>query len=129
MQVELAAILRQRAAAAERLESSRQAERNLYEWLRTGNHGASELAHVARYDELHRRTIVDAEHNLLGIDGSVGRVRQRLAVARQRSEALDRHRDRERELHRKAMLAEEGRELDEISTMRAARAMTGGVRA
>jgi flagellar biosynthesis chaperone FliJ len=44
-----------------------------------------------------------------------------LAEARQRREALERHRERQLEAHRLEQLAEEARELDEIATMRAAR--------
>lgn len=118
VRIELAASMRDRAAVAQRLEDSRHAQHELYEYMRTGQLSAADMGHMARYDELHRQKIVDAIVELKYADDAANRIRARLVDAQARREALDRLRDRHREAHRKEALAEEARELDEIGTIR-----------
>jgi flagellar export protein FliJ len=122
IEVELAGVLRDRASVQQELDRSLAAEQDLYEYLRTGAPTAADMDHVARYGHMHRQRILKARINLDTCDRAVNRVRQLLAEARQRREALDRLCERDRELHRKAWLAEQAQELDEIGSIRAARA-------
>lgn len=121
IQVELAQALAVREQVAARLDASRAAERALRDHVRSGHLRSDELAHISRYDELHRQKIVDAVAQLHLQEQAIERIRVRLATAAQRREALDRLHDRERERHDAAVRAAEQAELDEIGTMRHAR--------
>ena len=118
IQVELATALRERALVADQLDASREAEQRLYAYLRDNDVNAAELQHVSEYGSLHRQKIYQTTVQLRNHDQAVERIRIRLVDARARREALDRLRDRQQEQHRKAWLAEEGRELDEIGGQR-----------
>lgn len=119
VRLELAEALRQRAGIQSRLDASKRAESDLYEYVRSGQLDARELTHIARFDALHRQRIVDATIELKFQDDAIGRVRDRLADARIRREALERLKVRQRERHVAAARAEEQRELDEIASQRA----------
>lgn len=121
MQVELARIMRERNAVAAQIAASRDAEAQLYEYLRQPGRSAAEMAHVARYGTWHRQQIFSLGVKLRQFDKGVDLVRARLTEARARREALDRLRDKEHAAWRAAALREEQAELDEIATMRAAR--------
>lgn len=125
VQGELAAILRERAAAQARLDASLQAEQDLYGYMRANGLTVDDLAHMTRYGALHRQMIVRIRAEIHAIDEGVGRVRGRLAEARQRREVLERLAERDRERWRAEQLAEEARELDDIASMRAARTRVG----
>jgi flagellar export protein FliJ len=121
VQVELARVMRERNDVVAQMEQSRQAEQELYEYLRQPGRTAAEMAHVARYGTWHRQQIYNLGVKLRQFDKGVELVRTRLTDARARREALDKLRDRERAAWRDAGLREEQAELDEIATMRAAR--------
>jgi flagellar FliJ protein len=133
VQIELATAMREQAVVADQLATSRQAELDLYEWMRTSALSGASMAHVSQYGTLHRQRIFDTEVQLMHLDERVDRVRERLIDARARREALDKLRERELERHRNEMLAEESRELDEIATLRhghgigVSAVMSGGV--
>jgi flagellar export protein FliJ len=122
VQLELAEALRDRTAIADKLNTSLQAEQDLYAYMRSGQLDARELRHISRFDELHRQRIVDATVELKFQDDAVGRVRERLKEARVKREALERLKVKQKERHTALQLAEQQRELDEIATQRAARA-------
>jgi flagellar export protein FliJ len=121
VQVELARIMRERNAVAQQITASRDAEAELYEYLRQPGRSATEMAHVARYGTWHRQQIFSLGVKLRQFDKGVELVRARLTEARARREALDRLHDKEHAAWRAAALREEQAELDEIATMRAAR--------
>ena len=121
VQVELARVMRERNAVAEQIAASRQAEAELYDYLRTPGRSAAEMAHVARYGTWHRQQIFSLGVKLRQFDKGVELVRTRLTEARARREALDRLREQEHAAWRAAVLREEQAELDEVATMRAAR--------
>lgn len=121
VQVELARIMRERAAVVEQIDRSRAAELELYEYLRTAGRTAAEMAHVARFGTWHRQQIFNLGVKLRQFDKGVELVRTRLVDARARREALDRLREKEHAAWRTSVLHEEQAELDEIATMRAAR--------
>lgn len=124
---ELAEAMRTRVAVELELVASRDAERDLYDYLRDGSPDVTQMAHVAQYGELHRRQIYHLGVKLQRHDKAIEGVRARLVEARRRREALDRLHDRRRDEHRRAMLAEEQRDLDEVAGMRHARAATAGL--
>jgi flagellar export protein FliJ len=121
VQVELARIMGERNAVVEQIAASRDAEAELYEYLRQPGRSAAEMAHVARYGTWHRQQIFSLGVKLRQFDKGVELIRTRLTEARARREALDRLRDKEHAAWRAAALREEQAELDEIATMRAAR--------
>jgi flagellar export protein FliJ len=121
VQAELAAAMAERAAVVTELARSRQAEEDLHAWLREGGRTAAEMAHVARYGELHRHAIFNLGVKLRQHDKGIELIRTRLVTARSRREALDRLRESQLAEHRREQLAEEQRELDEVGSMRAAR--------
>lgn len=127
IQIELASSFAVRAQIEERLNNSREAEKKMREHVRSGSLQSSELAHISRYDELHRQKIVDAMSQLAIQDQTIIRIRQRLAEARTKREALDKLREREETRHRVESLREEQAELDEIGTMRHARLGDSGL--
>lgn len=133
VQVELAVAMRERNLVVEEIRRSRDAEADLYEYLREPGRTAAEMAHVASYGTLHRQRIFDMGVKLRQYDKGVELIRARLADARGRREALDRLRDKEQAEWRAAQLREEQAEHDEIATMRAGRgramAVTGQVAA
>lgn len=129
VQVELARIMRERNAVVEEITASRAAEAALYEYLRTPGRTAAEMAHVARYGALHRQQIFSLGVKLRQFDKGVELVRTRLTEAKARREVLDRLHDKELEAWRAAARREEQAELDEVATMRAARARAGVVAA
>lgn len=123
VQVELARVMRERNAVVELMATSRAAEQDLYEYLRTPGRSAAEMAHVARYGTWHRQQIFSLGVKLRQFDKGVELVRTRLTAARARREALDRLHDKERAAWKLAAQREEQAELDEIATMRAARGL------
>lgn len=118
MRVELAGAMRERGAVVARIEASRSAEQELYEYLRTPGRTAAEMSHVARYGSLHRQKIFDQTVQLRQYDKGIELIRTRLVDARAKREALDRMYEKARAEHRAEQLAEEQRELDEVATMR-----------
>lgn len=122
IQVELAVAMRERNAVANEILASRDAEAELYEYLRQPGRTAAEMSHVAAYGSLHRQRIFDMGVKLRQYDKSVELVRTRLADARGRREALDRLREKDHAQWRTALLQEEQAEHDEVATMRAGRA-------
>lgn len=118
VQVELAAALRDRTDVITQLDASRQAELQLYEYLRTSKLSGDQMLHVSRYDALHRQRIVDLTIQLHNRDQAVARTRQRLVEARAHREALDKLEQRQRDQHRHEWLAAEVRELDEVGAQR-----------
>ena len=123
VQVELARVMSERNAVLQELIDSRDAEQELYEYLRAPGRTAAEMAHVARFGGWHRQQIFSLGIKLMQFDKGVDLVRQRLVDARSRREALDKLHDKEREAWRLAAQREEQAELDEIATMRAARGL------
>lgn len=123
VQGELAAVLRDRACAQAELDASLAAEQGLYSYMRDTGLSVDDLAHVTRYSALHRQVIVRKRTELHVIDEQVARVRARLTEASQRREVLDRLAERDHERWRQEQLAEEARELDEIASVRAGRAL------
>lgn len=121
VQVELARVMRERNVVAAQIAESREAEAQLYEYLRAPGRSAAEMAHVARYGSWHRQQIFKLGVKLTQYDKGVELVRQRLTAARARREALDRLREKQLREWRTQVLHEEQAELDEIATMRAAR--------
>ncbi len=122
VQVELARVMRERNDVVAQITQSRDAEAQLYEYLRAPGRSAAEMAHVARYGTWHRQQIFSLGVKLRQYDKGVDLVRGRLTEARARREALDRLHDKEHEAWRLQTLREEQAELDEIATMRAGRA-------
>lgn len=118
VQIELADALRLRVAAQAQLDASRQAQLDIYEYVRTNQVPASELQQISRYDELHRQRIVDATIQLAHLDADIERVRLRLNEAMAAKKALEKLKERQSEQHRKEMLAAEAAELDEMALMR-----------
>ncbi|MCB0880324.1 MAG: flagellar export protein FliJ [Thermoleophilia bacterium] len=123
VQVELARVLRERAAVVEQIDRSRDAEQELYEYLRAPGRTAAEMAHVARFGTWHRQQIFNLGVKLRQFDKGTELVRKRLADARGRREALDRLREKEYAEWRAQTLREEQAELDELATLRAARGL------
>jgi flagellar export protein FliJ len=121
VQVELARIMRERSVVVAQIAESRQAEMDLYEYLRREGRSAAEMAHVARYGTWHRQQIFSLGVKLRQFDKGVELVRIRLTDARARREVLDRLHDHQLAAWRAETLREEQAELDEIATMRAAR--------
>ncbi len=121
VQVELARVMRERNGVLQDLISSREAEQELFEYLRQPGRTAAEMAHVARYGAWHRQQIFSLGIKLMQFDKGVELVRTRLTDARARREALDRLRAKEHDAWRLVAQREEQAELDEIATMRAAR--------
>jgi flagellar export protein FliJ len=121
VQVELARIMRERSVVVAQIAESRQAEMDLYEYLRREGRSAAEMAHVARFGTWHRQQIYSLGVRLRQFDKGVELVRTRLTDARARREALDRLHDSQHAAWRADVLREEQAELDEIATMRAAR--------
>ena len=114
VQTELAGLLRDLVLVQAGLAESLAAEQELYDYLRRDTTTVADLAHMTNYGALHRRRIMDARVQIAGQEATIGRCRQRLAEARMKREALDKLELRQRAEHRKAELAEELRELDEI---------------
>jgi len=123
VQVELARVMRERNAVVEQLAASRDAEAELYEYLRTPGRSAAEMAHVARYGTWHRQQIFSLGVKLRQFDKGVELVRTRLVEARAKREALDRLRETQHAAWQQRMRREEQVELDEIATMRAGRSL------
>ncbi|MCW2921937.1 MAG: Flagellar FliJ protein [Thermoleophilia bacterium] len=123
VQVELARVMRERNAVLQDLIASRDAEQDLFTYLREPGRTAAEMAHVSRYGTWHRQQIFSLGIKLMQFDKGVELVRTRLVDARARREALDRLHDKQREAWRLAAQREEQNELDEIATMRAARGL------
>lgn len=122
VQVEMARIMRERAAVAAQITQSRQAEQDLYEYLRQPGRTAAEMAQVAQFGSWHRHQIYNLGVKLRQFDKGVELVRKRLTDARARREALDRLFAKEHAAWRASVQREEQAELDEVATMRAARA-------
>lgn len=120
VQVELARIMRERNDVVAQIEVSRTAEAELYEYLRSPERSASEMAHVARYGTWHRQQIFSLGVKLRQFDKGVELIRTRLTEARARREALDKLREKELQAWRAEAQRQEQAELDEIATMRAA---------
>lgn len=123
VQVELARVMRERNTVLQDLIASRDAEQELFAYLREPGRTAAEMAHVARYGNWHRQQIFSLGIKLMQFDKGVDLVRTRLTEARARREALDKLHDKQREEWRLAGQREEQAELDEIATMRAARGL------
>lgn len=123
VQVELARVMRERNDVLDQLIRSREAEQELYEYLRTPGRTAAEMAHVSRYGNWHRQQIFSLGIKLIQFDKGVELVRERLTQARARREALDRLYEKEHAAWRTAAQREEQAELDEIATLRAARGL------
>jgi flagellar FliJ protein len=123
VQVELARVMRERNLVVQRIEESRAAEQELYEYLRAPGRTAAEMAHVARFGTWHRQQIFNLGVKLRQFDKGVELVRARLQEARARREALDRLHEHEHEAWVTQLRREEQAELDEIATMRAARGL------
>lgn len=118
IRVELARALSDRIAAADRLEASRKAEREIYTYLRSESHPASELHHISRYMELHRQKIIDADIQLHHTDEAIKRIRVRLHQAHTAREVMDRLKEKQLREHEAEGLRREQAEIDEIATMR-----------
>lgn len=125
VQSELAAALRQEAGIKETITSHRAAEQDLYDYVRTSELSAAELDHVAKYGALQRQRIIDAQIELMRHEETTARIREKLTIARQQREAIDRLEERHRERHRVEMEQEWARELDDIAMQRTAREMAG----
>jgi flagellar export protein FliJ len=123
VQVELARVMRERNGVLAELIKSRDAEQDLFAYLREPGRTAAEMAHVSRYSNWHRQQIFSLGIKLMQFDKGVELVRSRLVEARARREALDRLHDKQLEAWRLAGQREEQHELDEIATMRAARGL------
>ncbi|MCW2925851.1 MAG: hypothetical protein JWM98_3255 [Thermoleophilia bacterium] len=121
VQVELARVMRERNGVVAQIDESRDAEAQLYEYLRTPGRSAAEMAHVARFGTWHRQQIFNLGVKLRQYDKGVELVRTRLVAARARREALDRLHDKELAAWKKQCLREEGAELDELATIRSVR--------
>lgn len=122
VQLELAAALRDRVEVAGRLQTHKDAERDLHSYMRSNQLNASELHHIARYDALHRQRIVDITVELAHMDEAVENIRQRLAVAHTRTQALHKLRARQEREHQTAFEKWEAAQLDEVGIQRALRA-------
>lgn len=120
VQAELARVMRERNVVLEQLDASRTAEAELYEYLRSPERTASEMAHVARYGTWHRQQIFNLGVRLRQFDKGVELVRVRLTDARARREALDRLREQEHVAWEREIRREEQAELDDIASIRAA---------
>lgn len=118
VRVELAVGMRGRNDVARSIDDSRRAEQHLYEYLRSPGRTAAEMAHVARYGTLHRQKIFDLGVKLRQFDKGLELIRRRLVDARARREALDKLYERQLDEHRRAWLAAEQAELDDIAAMR-----------
>jgi flagellar export protein FliJ len=123
VQVELARVMRERNTVLQDLIASRDAEQELFAYLREPGRTAAEMAHVARYGTWHRQQIFSLGIKLMQFDKGVELVRTRLTEARAKREALDKLHDKQHEAWRLAGQREEQAELDEIATMRAARGL------
>jgi flagellar export protein FliJ len=114
--------MRERVGVVSEITASRHAEAQLYEYLREPGRTAAEMAHVASYGALHRQRIFDLTVKLRQFDKSVEHIRRRLTEARARREVLDKLREREYAAWRAELERQDQAELDEIATMRSARA-------
>lgn len=120
VQAELARVMRERNVVVTQLDASRAAEAELYEYLRSPERTAPEMAHVARYGTWHRQQIFSLGVRLRQFDKGVELVRVRLTDARARREALDRLREQEHAAWQAEARREEQAELDDIASIRAA---------
>lgn len=121
VQVELGRVLRERAGVMEQLDASRQAEADLYEYLRQPGRTAAEMAHVAQFGTLHRQRIFDLGVKVRQYDKGAELVRTRLIAAQAKRKALEKLRDSQLEEWKAEQLREEQIELDDIASIRAAR--------
>ena len=125
VQSELAAALRHEVGIVETINTHRSAEQDLYDYVRTNDLSAAEMDHVAKYGALQRQRIIDAQIELMRQEETTTRIREKLTVARQQREAIDRLEERHRERHRIEMEQEWARELDDIAMQRTARGIAG----
>lgn len=120
VQAELARIMGERNAVLTQLTASRDAEAELYEYLRTPGRTAAEMSHVARYGTWHRQQIFNLGVKLRQFDKGVELIRKRLTEARAKREALDKLHDKEKAAWEVQVRREEQAELDDIASIRAA---------
>jgi len=121
VQVELARAMGERVHVVADIQRSRDAEQQLYEYLRQPGRTAPEMAHVAQFGSLHRQQLYNLAIKLRQYDKGVELIRARLTTARAKREVLDRLRENDLAAWHVAARHEEQAELDEIATMRAAR--------
>ena len=121
VQVELARALGERQLVLDEVQRSRDAESDLYEYLRAPGRTAAEMAHVARFGTWHRQRLFNLGVKVRQYDKGVELIRTRLVAARSRREALDKLHDKQLAAWRAQAQRAEQADLDEVATMRAAR--------